>query len=46
MNNKSRKMANDKQMESDSEEARAFEEALIKLVDLAKGRVKYEEFNP
>lgn len=31
--------------DENSQEAKEFDESLIKLADLAKGRVKYSEFN-
>lgn len=34
----------DQRIDMDSEEARQFEESILKLVNYAKGKVKYEEF--
>ena len=38
-------MSIEQRLDMDSEEAREFEESILKLVNFAKGRVKYEEFS-
>lgn len=43
LNNKSKAMSLN--LSNESEEAKEFEESMMKLVSFAKGRVKYDEFN-
>lgn len=44
LKNKSTAMSLENKIDMESEEAREFEESILKLVNYAKGRVKYEEF--
>lgn len=44
--NKQRTVQNEKQFYNENDEdAREFEESIVKLVNFAKNRVKFEEFN-
>jgi hypothetical protein len=44
LNNKSKTLSMERTYDDETKEAREFEESILKLVNFAKGRIKYEEF--